>query len=249
MLRPLLRFFLLAALSFPALHAGPVPPELAHALKLFRAEGARSWAFTQTTESGGKSLVERFDPAKPDFSQWTLLKKDGNAPTAPELKDYQDRLSRRTSGGTAPNVKDQIDPASCELVHDEGDRVAYRFHLQPGGTDDRSAAHMIATFTLHKSTATIEKVELNAFEPFSPMFTVKITKAETTMLYSVPDMDHPSLLRKITISIRGHAMWLKSLDEDMTVTYSDHEYTGKKPAAPAAKIPLAQSAPEASLTP
>ncbi len=244
MLRHLLRFLLIASLALTALRAGPnpLPSELNRALKLFRAEGAQHWAFIQTTESGGKSLVEHFDPSKPEFSRWTLLKKNGTEPTEPELKDYQERLSRRTNG-TAPNVKDQIDPATCEQVSSDNLRDAYRFHLQTGDKGDRSAAHMTATFTLHKPTGVIERVELTAFEPFSPMLTVKITEAKTTMLYSLPEADRPSLLQKITVSRRGRAMWLKSLDEDMTVTYSNHEYTGRKLAPPTPENPARPSEP------
>ncbi len=238
MLRHLLRLLLLASLTLTAQGEGPnsLPPELSRALKLFRAEGAPHWAFIQTTESGGKSLIEHFDPSKPEFSRWTLLKKNGADPTAPELKDYQERLSRRTTG-TAPNVKDQIDPTTCEQVSSDDLRAAYRFRLQAGDKGDRSAAHMTATFTLHKPTGVIERVELTAFEPFSPMLTVKIHEAKTTMLYSVPEADHPTLLQKITVSLRGRAMWFKSLDEDMTVTYSHHEFTGRKPAPTAPENP------------
>ena len=34
--------------------------------------------------------------------------------------------------------------------------------------------------------------------------------------------------RDLTLRIRGRAMWFKSLDQDMTVAYSDHTYAGKK---------------------
>jgi len=245
MRRHLFRLLTLVVLTVPALCASPnsLPPELERALKLFRAEGARGWAFTQTTESGSKSLVEHYAPSKPEFSRWTLLKKNDQAPTAPELKEYQDRLSRRSGNSTAPNVKDQIDPASCELVQADDIRATYRFHLLPGASDDHSATHMTATFTLHKPTATIERVELTAFEPFAPMFTVKVTEAHTTMTYSLPYAVHPTLLKKISVSIRGRAMWFKSLDEDMLVTYSDHEYTGRKPAPSAPENPARPTEP------
>ena len=245
MLRHLFQVILFAVLTSTVMHAGqnPVPPELDRALKLFSAEGTRGWAFTQKTESGGKSLVEHYDPAKPEFSRWTLLKKNGKPPTSDELQEYRDRLSRRTTGSTAPNVKDQIDPASYELVQTDDVYATYRFHLLPGASDDRSATHMTATFTLHKPTATITRVELTAFEPFSPMLAVKITEAHTTMTYNLPENDRPTLLQQITVSIRGRAMWFKSLDEDMTVTYSDHEYTGRKPAVPTIENPARPAEP------
>jgi hypothetical protein len=229
MLRRLLLSLLLVLPALNVLQAGTLPPELDRALKLFRAEGAANWAFIQTTEAEGKSLIEHFDPAKPEFSRWTLLKKNDAAPTESELKDYRERLSRRTNG-TAPNVKDQIDPATCEQVSDEAERASYRFRLQPGDKSDSSAAHMHAVFTLHKPTGVIERVELSAFEPFSPVFAVKISEAKTTMIYSVPTAERPALLQKITVHMRGRAMWIKSLDADMTVTYSEHTFAGKKPA-------------------
>lgn len=229
MLRRLLLSLLFALPALTILRAGTVPPELDRSLKAFRAEGTANWAFIQATEAGGKSLVEHFDPSKPEFSRWTLLKKDGIAPTDAEVKDYRERLSRRTNSGTAPSVKDQIDPATCELVSEDGERAVYRFHLKTSTNDDRSAAHMAAVFTLHKPTATIERVELSAFEPFSPMFAVKITEAKTTILYSLPTTERTTLLQQVNVHIRGRAMWLKSLDEDMTVTYTEHVFVGKKP--------------------
>jgi len=230
MLRRLLLSFLFALPVLTVLRAGTVPPELERALLGFRAEGTANWAFIQTTESGGKSLVEHFDPSKPEFSRWTLLKKNGASPTDAETKEYRERLSRRTTGGTAPSVKDQIDPGTCELVSEDVERAVYRFHLKPSTNDDRSAAHMAAAFTLHKPTVTIERVELSAFEPFSPMFAVKVNEAKTTILYSLPTAERPTLLQQINVHIRGRAMWIKSLDEDMTVTYSEHAFVGKKPA-------------------
>lgn len=216
-------FFLLGVAAISAAGA-PVPPELDAALKRFRSEGSPGWAFTQTTEAGGKSLVERFDPSKPDFSRWTLLRKDGREPTAAEAQEYGERLSRRTSG-TAPNVKDQLDLSTCELQQEDATRASYRFGLKPGEKGDRSAAHMRAVFVLNKATQTIERVELASFEPFSPVFAVRIAEAQTVMYYTLPTADRPTLLDRVTVRIRGRAMLVKSLDEDMTVTYSDHERT------------------------
>jgi len=62
------------------------------------------------------------------------------------------------------------------------------------------------------------------------MFAVKVNEAKTTILYSLPTAERPTLLQQINVHIRGRAMWIKSLDEDMTVTYSEHAFVGKKPA-------------------
>lgn len=221
----------LAALFCLSLPGASMPPELAEALKGFRAEGTRGWAFTQTTRGSTKSLVERFDPRKHEFERWTLLQKDDRAPTADEIETYNEMQTRRTRGETAPNVKDQIVPDSAELVSDDGVRGTWRFRLNPTDKDDSSAAHMKAAFTLHRPSRTIERVELASFEPFQPVFGVRIQEARTVMEYSLPENDRPTLLQRIEVRLRGRAWLIKSLDDDLSVTYSDHEFAGKKPVS------------------
>ncbi len=222
-----MRFAVLLPLLASLAAAGPLPPELAEVLPGFRTEGTRGWAFVQTTEADNRNLVEHYDPIKPEVQRWTLLRKDGRDPTEAEVKEYRERQTRRSGGETAPNVKEQIDPGTCELVADDGVRASWRFRLKPGGSDDRSAAHMAVTFTLHRPTGTIERVELASIEPFSPVFSVRIAEARTVISYSLPEVDRPTLLQSVTMRVRGRALWFKSLDSDMTVVYSDYRYAGR----------------------
>ncbi len=226
-MRPLFVCIAFLALTYRLL-AGPTPPELETALKTFRAEGSKGWSFTQTTVSADRRRVERFDPLGRNFLPWTLLQQDGRAPTEEEIKTYNDHKTRRTAGETAPNVKDQIAPGTCEVLEETPERGVYRFNLRPGDEDDASAQFMRVTFSLHRPTATIEKVELASTGPFSPVLMVKIQEARTVMTYSLPDDERPTLLKEVTVRIRGRAMWFRSLDQDMTVTYSDYVYAGKK---------------------
>jgi hypothetical protein len=231
MVRFPLRLFLLLAVVASCLSAAPVPPDLQKALSEYRAEGASHWAFDQKTTAQGMVLVEHFDPSKPEFSRWTLLTKNGVSPSEKDATEYRERLSRRTTG-TAPNVKDQLLQDSCELVSQDDVRAVYRFRLRPGSKEDHSAEHMQAQFTLHKATGTFERVELFAFEPFSPMFAVKITEARTVITYSLPEGEKPSLLQNVSLRMRGRVMWFKSLDADMEVVFSNHAYVGRtKPAS------------------
>ncbi len=199
------------------------PDEIRDALATFHAEGSRDWSFTQTTRTSKTSLVERYDASKPEFRRWSLVEKDDRPATVAEKKEYRERLTRRSRGDTAPNVKDQIDPASAEIVSDDGDYVAYRFRLKPSADDDKTAEHMAATFTLHRPTKTITRVELASIAPFSPMMVVKINEARTVMIYSLPEGDRPTLLQEVTMRVRGRSFGFRSLDDDMTITYSDHE--------------------------
>ena len=104
----------------------------------------------------------------------------------------------------------------------------YRFQLKTGDKDDKSAAFMRVTYTLHRPSRTIERIELASTEPFSPVLMVKIQEARTVMTYTRPEADRPSLLKEVTVKVRGRAMWVRSIDQDMTVAYSDYVYAGKK---------------------
>lgn len=210
------------------LAADPTPPELAAALKDFRAEGTKGWAFTQTTTGEGKSLVERFEPLGKHFQQWTLIQQNGRSPTPEELEKYNQRKAQRSSNETAPNVKDQLAPGSCEVIGETAERGVYRFSLTPADDSDKAAAYMKATFTLHRPTGTIERVELASTGPFSPVFFINVKEARTTMDYSLPAGDRPSLLLSVNVTIRGRAMWIRSLDQDLAVTYTDYVFAGKK---------------------
>lgn len=208
--------------------AGPTPPELEAALKEFRAEGTWGWAFTQTTVSAERSRVERFEPLGRNSHHWTLVQQDGSTPSAKDLQTYNELKARRSSNETPPNVKDQIAPGTCEVLEETPERGMYRFQLKPGDEDDDSAEFMRVTFTLHRPTATIERVELASTGPFSPVLMISIKEARTIMTYSLPEGERPTLLKEISVRVRGRAMWVKSLDQDMTVTYSDYAYAGKK---------------------
>ncbi len=227
MLFRLTAVFLLCA----ALSARAMPAELTAALDKFRADGPKGWAFTQTTRSDTRSMVERHDPLIRAPFSWTLIKQNDREPTEKELNDYRNRVAFRSNDGTA-SVKDQIIPESCELVAETDDTADYRFKLAPGSDEDRTAAFMTATFTLHRPSGTITRVDLGNHEPFSPMFAVKIAEARTIMDYSTPEGDRPSLLMKVHTRVRGRAFWFRSLDDDLHVTYSDH-VNQAKPASKA----------------
>src|SRR5471032_2312773 len=126
---PMRFFVLLCALA--SVCAAATPPELATALKTFRTDGPRGWAFTQTTAAEGKSLVERFDPGQRDLARWTLLQRDGHAVTADEKRDYTEDMEHRAQGATAPKLTEQFDLGTLETVADTPERATYRCRLKP----------------------------------------------------------------------------------------------------------------------
>lgn len=222
-----MRFLVLLCVLSSTVFAA-VPPELAAALKTFRTDGPRGWAFTQTTEAEGRSLTERFDPAQRDLTRWTLLQQDGHVATADERRGYIEDLKHRTQGETAPKLTEQFDLGSLETVADTPDQATYRLRLKPSESGDKTAAFLRITLVLHKPTQTIASLELASIAAFAPTFGVNITEMRTVMTYSLPADGRPSLPEKVTTRLRGRAFWLKSLDADMTVTFSDYVRAGRQ---------------------
>lgn len=222
--KPLLALLLLSAAT--GIMAQPSEALLV-ALEGFRTDGPKGWAYTQTSHSADRSRVESFNPLAASHLRWNLLTENGAAPSAETVESYRQQQTRRTGGQTAPNVKEQLILESAELLEQVDDREKWQFDLRPGADDDSSAEHMRSTITLHVPSQTIEQIELASFESFSPVLGVTVDSARTSISYSLPHGDTPSLLQEIKVSVRGRAFYFKSLDSDMTVSYSDYEYMGK----------------------
>lgn len=212
-------FFCVISGTLPA--AGP--PLLEAALQNFRADPPRGWSYTQTTVADGKSTVERYDAAKPEYDRWSLVQKDGRPPAAEDRKTYAEMRSRRSRGGTAPKLTDQLDLGSVETLHEDAERATYRSRLRPGERSDKTAAFLRTTIIVHKPTQTLESLELASTGEFSPTLGVRIAVLKTVMTYTPPAGDQPLFPRSVTTHVRGRAFWFKSLDADMTVTYSEYE--------------------------
>lgn len=212
-----------AAAATPSRTLQEVQPVLEEALQAFRTEGPKGWSFTQTTRGDGHSRVERYDATRPEFERWTLLQQDDGPPTPTELEDYREKLSRRSRGGTAPRLTDQLDLSTLELTDGKDERVTFKARLRPGDAGDATGKYMVATIVVHEPTRTIETFSLASDAPFSPTLGVKIEAMKTTLTYSLPGGSRPSLLQSSETHLRGRAFWIKSLDADMSVTFTDYQ--------------------------
>ncbi len=221
-----MRFALLClCLLVPA--SAAVPPLLREALDAFRADPPPGWSYAQKTSGDGRSTVERCDAAKPEFDRWSLVEKDGRAPSAAEIRDYTEARSRRSRTGTAPKITDQLDLELVETIADTTDRATYRTRLRRGESRDHTAPFLRATVIVHKATRAIESIELGNTEPFSPTLGVKITEMRTLLTYRLPGESTPTLPDKVASRVRGTAFWFKSLDADLTVEFSDYARAAK----------------------
>jgi len=227
----LLLFACSVAIALTAAAAPSLDPEFDAALQAFRADGPKGWSFTQTTEGDGHSRVERYDASQPTPARWSLLQQDGRAPTEAERREYRQKATQRSSNDTAPPITKQLDLATLRRVADSAERSTFEARLLPGEQGDATAAHLVASLVFHKSTKTIESFEIASREAFSPVTGVKIAEMRTVMRYSLPAGERPSLLQQITTRVRGRAFLFKSLDADLTVTFSDYENAWRRSEA------------------
>lgn len=204
--------------------------DLVAALRGFRSEVPPDWSYVQVTSDGQRSLEERHDATRPDFSRWSLLRKDGHAPTAAELAEYRDTRSRRSRGGTAPRLAEQIDPVEAKVVAEANGRATYRCRLRPAEAGDRTADFLHATVVVHRPSRTVEAITLENDAPFRPALGIRITKLRTRLTFSLPSGERPSLPQAVHTSVRGDAYWFKSLDADLQVTFSGYEPYPRTPA-------------------
>lgn len=214
---------LLLFLLPPAALAAAADPDLVAALRGFRSEVPPDWSYVQTTSDGQRSTEERHDATRPDFGRWSLLRKDGRPPSPAELAEYRGTRSRRSRGGTAPRLTEQIDPAEAEVVAEADARATYRCRLRPAEAGDRTADFLHATVVVHRPTRTIEAITLENEAPFRPALGIHISKLRTRLTFSLPAGEKPSLPQAVQTSVRGDAYWFKSLDADLQVTFSRYE--------------------------
>lgn len=216
-----MRLVVLLALTATHLMAA-VSALLDEALHEFRPDPPRGWSYTLTTVAEGHSTVEYHDASKPEFERWSLIRKDGNVPTDEEKRKYAEMRSRRSRGGTAPKITDQLDVTSIATIGETAERVLFRAGLRPGDRTDRTAAFLRVTISVDRRTRTVDAVELASRGEFRPAIGVKIAELKTILTYTPPDGERPAFPRSVTTHVRGRAFWFKSLDADMTVTYSDY---------------------------
>ena len=213
---------LIAAAIGSSAVAAPIPQDVAQALAIFRPEGPKGWSYTQSTTAAGRSLVERFDSSKPEFNRWTLVSEDGNIPTPKSQQLYREKFTGRSQNSGAPHINQQIDLPSIVLLVETPERTTYQGRLKATDAADRTGPFLKAIIVWHKTTATIESLAIENTAPFSPAFGVKIQEMRTVMIYDLPTQDHPTLLSRVTVRLRGSAFWIKSLDADMEVVYTEY---------------------------
>lgn len=221
MIRRLACLALVFAFSLSA-RASDAPAYVREALSHFTSDSPKGWAYTLTTTKDGQTSVERYDPAQPVGAQWTLLQRDGRAPTPEESRRYTQYKTSTTQGSTrsATFEKGDIDFSTMKLVREDAERAEFESRFREG--DDKMLAHFIVKLTVAKHPAAIERFVLSLDAPFSPVIGVKMKELLVDMTFSPATAERPSLPLSSISRFRGRLLLVKSINEDLSITYSDY---------------------------
>ena len=219
------RFTLLTlAVCFCATTASPALPDfLQEALGKFNPAVPPGWAYTQTTERDKLTTTERFDPVQPPAEQWTLLRYNGQAPSAPELEKYgRFKAANPTSAAQAAFQKGDIDPGSIVLIREDSERAVFSCAFRAESADsDKMLGHLHLQLVVNKRQPHVEKFQLALREPYSPVLGVKMNGLIVEMIFSAPTSDRPSLPAVSTSHFVGRILFFFGTEENLRLTYFD----------------------------
>jgi hypothetical protein len=234
--------FLVAAPNPPATaspgNAGPAPSaagsvttapapdpavEVVHdALAASKAVDLRRWAYTVTTVVDGRKSIEHHNPAAARGSRWQLALKDDQKPSAQDLQKYAEKRRRPGSDPRQPEVHDLIDAKSLQVLSNDATRVTCSFRLKVSDPDSQSMMEKLhGTLVARKDPPALEMVEIVNTGRLSkqPVFSLSEFKAR---LEFQPGPDGSQLLPgSLHFRLRGRALLLKSLNKDISTTFSD----------------------------
>ena len=226
---PWVRCGALALAGLVATTAGEaaLPDYLREALGKFSAELPAHWAYTTTTVRKEVSTSERYDPAKPPGAQWTLLRYNGQPPTAGEREKYEKlRVANPQPATSASFARGDIEPGSLQLVHEDAERAEFlsTFREESAGAD-KMLRHLQLRLTVSKRLPHVEKFALSLREPYSPILGVKMNELLVEMSFTPPAPDRPSLPATSTSHFTGRIFFIGT-EEDLRVSYSDFAPAG-----------------------
>ena len=233
---------LCAVLLWPLLAAAPcsaeMPDYLRTALEKFVPEVPRNWAYSLTTERDGKSITERYDPAKPPAEQWALLNLEGHAPTGEDQEKYFKYKASQLPGATQATFhRADIEPGTLKLVEEDSDHAEFTCAFREQSANaDKMLGHLRLRLTVNKQQRHVEKFNLTLAAPYSPVLSVRMRELVVTMNFSPPSDGRPSLPARSSSHFAGR-IFLIPVEENIAFIYFDFAMAVQTPAGPAVVPP------------
>lgn len=192
-----------------------------------------NWAYTETTVESDGTYVGRYDPTRPDNQRWTLLTVDGRTPTDDEFADFLDEKADEVSrdedndDDSGNDVGDMVQPDSLELIEESDDHWLFSFVPSEDEEDEGFLEHVDATLKIARNGPYLEIINLQSSKPFKPQFGVKVSNFVTRLQFGPAATDGPIVPVSVDIRIKARAFLAISVDETVSISYSDYKYVGE----------------------
>ncbi|MGK2857165.1 MAG: hypothetical protein ACSLFQ_08155 [Thermoanaerobaculia bacterium] len=234
-------------LSLPASAAPqPLPPLVEKALETMETSDQEGYAYRMSKVEGGATSIAQFDPTRPAGEVWSLLQKDGRKPTTKEIESFRKERAEREAkqakqrkddakkkGRADEDLRALIAPGSVQLVAETAERASYRFRMQSDDEDTRAMVDSIrGTLVISKAAPYVESLDLASTGEMRPVTGVKISEFHLTLTFHAPDAHGKALPATVRSVVKGRAMLVKKIDQDLSVSFT--EYARRRlPGAPA----------------
>ena len=184
------RLLLAAALVAAPAAADPLQDQV---LAGMRRVDTSDVAFTSTTRiertgAAAKEIVTRYDPRAPTGRRWSVLRVDGRAPTAKEVKDITKAANAQPPQGYARLAR-WFGGAAVRVAQGPGS-VTYRFARLPAGVvkmgSHDASADTVADAVVNTSGPApyVERVRFSSSRGFRMMLVAKVERYVLTAAYA-----------------------------------------------------------------
>jgi len=227
-MRPFAFAFLTIALLGDAALAAPLPPLVERAFSFMEQTRIDDWNYTVTSRDSDGTLVERHVASRPERSRWQLLSKDGEAPTADDLDDYEKVRARRErerverEKQTENILESMVEPGSVVLVSETEARATYQFRMNgKHAKAGKFAEQLRGVMVVDKKVPFVELAELHNVDDLRAATGVKIAGFEMVLRWTRNEATGAVVPSSIHTRIEGRAFLVKKIDEDSTVVFSE----------------------------
>ena len=219
---PTLIAWLSLLLTAAVAHA-ELPSQVSEALAGFTTDAPAGWAYTLTTRRGGEISVERYDPSAADGRRWTLLQHNGKSATPEEIDRYS--RYRVTTNAMSPRAtfrRGDINTSSLTLIGRTAEEEQYTCTFR-SDVDDPLLNRLELRLWIAVQPTRITRYSLHLLTPYSPILGMKVENLEVTVTLSPPGSDRSPLPLTSHSIFHGRFLLLKSVDEEVEVSYSAFE--------------------------
>ncbi len=178
-----------------------VHPPLAQALRRFVADAER-WAYTQrfvqykrddTVES---TWLARFDPSQHYDTQWTLLERDGKAPTESQQKSFQKRRAKRDK--ERKSLGEVMEFAKATIAFQSSQEIVYEVPLKLENDSRFPPDKFQAFVTVDRAAQRLQLIDVKLRENLRVFGVVSVKSGDARIEFAEVSPEHGPAISHIS---------------------------------------------------